>query len=218
MNKSCPFERLTRLAALCLCGAVYLIVLVLVFQGLENQRNAAVPVASAVKLSFVQAELQAEPAPLPEPAPKPEPKPEPEEADVALEDVPEEPMPEPTPEPPREEPPRPEAPVAQVSQEAAAPVYSVAPDQVQGWVIEQIEREKYYPPAAERFGLQGTFDLLVILDEHGTILSAEVLGGEGHRILRQALEKMLVKLPGRSFGQPIGETLAFEVEFSFEPF
>lgn len=106
--------------------------------------------------------------------------------------------------------------MAKVTQQAAAPVYVVPPDVLQGWVVEQIEQETYYPAAAERLGLQGKFDLVVTINEAGTILSAEILGGRGHRILRQALKKMLSNLPGRNFGQPVGEEFKFPVEFSFE--
>lgn len=216
VNKPSPGERWVRLAALCLCGAVYFIVLGLIFQGLEKQKQEGVPVVSAVTLSFVQVELQAEQEPQSEQEPEPEQEvlPEPEDADVALETVEEkpEPKPQPKPEPVVES----EAPVANVSQQAAAPVHVVSPDVLQGWVVEQIERETYYPAAAERLGLQGKFDLVVTVNEAGTILSAEILEGRGHRILRQALEKMLNKLPGRNFGQPVGEELEFQVEFSFE--
>lgn len=219
VNKARPFERLIRLAVLGGCAAVYAAALALIFQTLENRRNEVPAVAAPVHLSFVQMELQAEPAPPPEPEPLPEPEPEilpePEEADVALEKVPEKPKPEPKPEPPPQEP-EPEAPVAKVSQEAAAPVIAVSPASVQGWVVEQIEKQKYYPPAAERFGLRGTFELSVQVDESGTIVSAEVLGGEGHRILRDALGRMLAALPGQHYGEPIGEPMQFDVTFEFE--
>lgn len=216
VNRARPGERLIRLVALCLCGAVYFIVLGLIFQGLEKQQQKGTPVVRAITLSFVQIELQAQSAPEPEPEPEPELEqeilPEPEEADVALETVEEKPEPQSEPEPLPES----EAPVAQITQQAAAPTLLVDSANVQDWVIKQIEREKYYPAAAERLGLQGKFDLAVTVDETGTILSADVLEGRGHRILRQALEKMLRKLPGQSFGQPIGEAVEFEVEFSFE--
>ncbi len=193
-----------------------MIVLSQVFRGLEKREQAREPVVRAVTLNFVQMELQAQPAPPPEPEPQPQPEiqAEPEEADVALETVEEKPAPRP--EPPPEPAPESDAPVAQVSQQAAAPVFQVNPDVLQGWVLEQIEKEKYFPAAAERLGLTGTFDLSVTVGEDGLIRSAEVLTGRGHRILRQALQKMLGNLPGKSFGRPIGEAVEFEVEFSFE--
>lgn len=207
-------ERTVRLIALGLCAAVYAGVLVLIFQVLENRKDRPASVAGPVHLSFVQMELQAEAVPPPEPEPQLEPDvlPEPEEADVALEPVPEEPKPQSQSEP-QPEPPEPEA---KVTQEAAAPVVAVLPESVQSWVVGQIEKEKYYPPAAERFGLQGTFDLSVSVDETGMITAAQVLGGQGHRVLRQALARMLAKLPGQTYGEPIGEPLEFEVVFEFE--
>lgn len=216
MNRVRPGERWVRLIALCLCGAVYFVVLDLIFQGLEKQRQNSRPIAGAVTLSFAQMELQAPVAPPPEPEQelKPEVQPDPDEADVALEKIEEVPEPQPEPEPTPM--PESEAVPAQVTQHATAPALLVNRDVLQDWVVEQIEREKYYPAAAERLGLQGAFDLVVRVDETGTILSAEVLEGNGHRILRQALEKMLRKLPGLRFGQPISRAVEFEIEFSFE--
>jgi outer membrane biosynthesis protein TonB len=216
VNRKNPSELLIRLAALCLCAALYSALLFLIFQTLEKQRRTAAPVAGAMHIDFVQIEQQAEPEPMPEPEPVSEPEMQPEEledADVAPEEPPKKPKPEPS---PPKKPPVPDAPVAKVTQEAAAPDTAVPSDQVLAWVIEQIEKEKYYPPAAERFGLRGVFDLTVTVDQTGTIVSAEVLDGHGHRILRQALEKMLAKLPGRRFGQPTGELTDYAVTFEFE--
>ena len=222
MNNARPGERLIRLIALCLCGAVYFAVLGLIFQGLEKRNNQSAPVVSSVTLNFVQMELQAPAAPVPEILPEPEVQPEPdvsaealakaEEADVALEEIVEESDPEPQPEPAVES----EAPIAQVTQEAASPISAVQAANVQAWLIEQLETEKYYPAAAERFGITGSFDLSIQVGENGMILSADVLEGEGHRILRQALEKMLAKIIGRNYGEPVGEPLPFEFEFEFE--
>ncbi len=216
VNERHPGERRVRLVALGLCAAVYLAAAGLIFRGLEEEPRHRTPVVSSVTLSFVQVELQAPPVPEPEPEPQPRPEllPEPVDADVApdkAEEVPK-PLSEPEPEPMPES----DAPVAQVTQQASAPVLLVSADELQGWVVEQIEKEKYYPPAAERLGLRGTFDLSVAVDENGTIRSADVLEGRGHRILRQALEKMLGALPGKNFGRPTGEAVEFEIEFSFE--
>ena len=207
-----------RVAALCLCTLLYCGVLFWIFQTLEKQRDAVSPIAGPMNIDFVQMELQAKPAPPPEPEPEPIQEVQPEEsedADVALEKLPEEPKPEPKPAPP-EESPKPDIPVAQVTQKAVAPMVLASPEQVQGWLFGELEREKYYPPAAERFGLRGEFDLTVTVDKSGAIVSAQVLNGKGHRILRQALEKMLAKLIGRRFGKSIGETQGFEFTFEFE--
>lgn len=169
----------------------------------------------AVRLSIAQMELQTEPAPMtkPELQPKRKVRPE-EEADVALEKAVEkvEPIPKPQPEPI----PDVEVPVAHVNQEASAPQMVSNPDDVQGWLLEKIEKEKYYPLSAQRLGLKGKFDLKIMIDETGTIQSAEVLGGEGHQLLRQAVEKILSKITGLKYSKPIGEPMGFEVEFEFE--
>jgi outer membrane biosynthesis protein TonB len=212
VNKAPPAERFVRLSALSLCALVYAGGLVFIFQSLGNQTQHPVSV-KAVRLSIAQVELQTAPVPMapPEAVPKPEVVPE-EEADVALEDFVEEAEPKPQPEPV----PDLDAPIAQVDQEASTPSFQENSDAVQGWVLEQIEREKYYPSAAERFGLKGIFNLKIVVDETGTIRSAVVLDGNGHRILRQALENMLAKIIGLKYSKPIGEPMGFEVEFEFE--
>ncbi len=214
MNKTIPVERLVRLNAFCLCALVYVTGLALILHVLGNGSQRAVSV-KAVKLSIAQPALQAEPTPAPKLKPNPEPEPVPEEeADVALEEVVEkaEPWPVPRPDPP----PKVDVPVAKMTQEAASEQYAESAERVQDWLVEQMNREKYYPPAAERFGLTGTFDLLVAVDEAGVIRSAEITGKEGHRILRQALERILARLIGRQYSKPIGEAMGFEVEFEFE--
>lgn len=209
---------LIRLAALCLCAVLYCAALFWIFQGLEKQRRSVSPIAGPMNIDFVQMELQTEPAPPPEPEPVPEQEMLPEEsedADVALENVPEKPKPEPKPAPPSE-PLKPDVPIAKVTQKKVAPMVLASPEQVQGWVFRELENVKYFPPAAERLGLKGTFDLTVTVDKAGTILSAQVLDGKGHRILRQALEKMLAKLIGLRFGKPLDEAKDFEFTFEFE--
>jgi outer membrane biosynthesis protein TonB len=214
VNELHPGEQWARVIALCLCGAVYFIALNLISQGLDRSDHPDFSMANAVSLSFAQMELQAPSAPQRKPNPEPEILPEPEEADVTLEKVNKKPQPQPEPEPA----PLPEsdAPVAQVTQQAAAPAVAVPVEGVQSWLLELLEMEKYYPAAAERFGLTGTFDLNIVVDADGTILSADVLEGGGHRILRQALRKMLMKIIGRNYGEPVGETLQFEFGFEFE--
>lgn len=155
----------------------------------------------AVNLSFAQMELVAveEPPPPKEPEPLP-----PEEVDVVLKEIIEEPEPEPI------------QAEALVNQEAAAPEPMTDTAALAAWVQQQIEKEKYYPPSARRAGYEGTFDLLVIIEKDGTISEAGITYGRGHPMLRRALEKMLGNLPGRNYGQPLGQTVEMEVEFGFE--
>lgn len=127
-----------------------------------------------------------------------------EEIDVALEEIIEEPEPEPI-----------EA-DAQVTQEASAHEEAVDPNALVEWVQLQIEREKYYPPSAKRAGYQGIFDLMVVVEEDGTISDASIIYGRGHPLLRRALEKMLGKIIGHKFAQPLGQTVEVDVEFEFE--
>jgi len=204
VNKLRPSERLVRSLALLLCLLLYAgggTAGYFWSRGQSEEDVTSIHV-NAVNLSFAQMELVAveEPPPPKEPEPLP-----PEEVDIALEEIIEEPEPEPV-----------EA-DALVSQEASsADEEAVDPDALSEWVLEQIQKEKYYPPSAQRAGYEGVFDLLVIIEADGTISDASITYGRGHPLLRRSLEKMLGKLSGRSFGKPLGQTVEMEIEFEFE--
>ena len=202
MNKLRPSERLVRFLAFSLCLLLYAGGGAIGYfwgRGSSEEDVASIHV-NAVKLSFAQIELVAveEPPPPKEPEPLP-----PEDVDVVLEEIIEELEPEPV-----------EA-DALVSQEASSADEEVTVDALSNWVLEQIQKEKYYPPSAQRAGYEGVFDLLVVIGSDGIILDASIVYGRGHPLLRRSLEKMLGKLPGRGFGQPIGQTVEMEVEFEF---
>ena len=183
---------------------------------------------STVNISFAQIELQA----AVDGGTPPENQPEPEVIIETLpEQEPEKPVPEQDvdvileqPEPPAEEPEcEPEfiPPAVQgnanITQEAAAPqIANVEPDVLLFWVQTLIEQKKYYPPAAEKIGLTGRFRLLVKISADGTITSAEITGGKGHTLLRNALTTMLNGITGQTFGQPLPSPLELPFEFEFE--
>jgi len=202
VNKLRPSERLIRSLAFSLTLLLYtagISAFCFWAERLINQESAAISV-NAVNLNFAQMELVAVEEP-------PPPEPElllPEEVDVVLEEIIEEPEPEPV-----------EA-NALVNQEASASEAEVDLGELGNWVQLQIEKEKYYPPSAQRAGYEGVFDLLVVVGSDGTIIEASIFYGRGHPLLRRSLEKMLGKLPGRSFGKPLGQTVEMEVEFEFE--
>lgn len=210
MNKIRTTERLSGLLAFALSGLLYLAAVALVLFWMRNRPAPQFAFNPApVNLSFAQIELQAadpEP-PTPEPAPapeeiKPEPLP-PEPVDVAPKPEP----PEPAPEPVKQE--------AQVSQQASAPEIPPAdPNRLIAWVREQIEKEKYYPPAARNAGLEGQFRLLITIGTNGKVSKAVILDGKGHPMLRRSLEKIMDGLIGRDSGQVLPEP--FERSFGFE--
>ncbi len=211
MNKPCTFERWIRLFAFVFSLLLYVTAVGVIWlwaDRLSDDRSVSVSV-NAVNLSFAQMEL-AEETPQPSEEPEPEIVPEPEEqADVVLEEVVEkEPEPEPEPELMQGE--------AQVTQAAAAPELAVNTEGLQAWIFEQIEKEKYYPRSAQRAGLEGSFDVMMTVDADGTILSAEILSGEGHLFLRHALEKTLKKLLGREFGRPLGQAVEIPMGVDFD--
>jgi TonB family protein len=171
--------------------------------------------AQAVNLNFFQMEMVAA-VDTPKPFREPEPLPPPEEADVALEEVVDEPEPEPEPEREPELELDPVESESMITQDASAHQTQVDVDSLQRWVLQQIESVKYYPPSAQRIGMEGVFELSVTVGRDGAIVSAEVLGGKGHSFLRRALERMMLRLPGRSFGQPVGQEIEIPLEFSFD--
>ncbi len=202
MNKLRPSERLLRLLALLLCLLLYAgggSVGYFWGSGLFEENRTSVHI-HAVNLNFAQMELVAAQEPPPQ---EPEPLP-PEDVDVVLEEIIEEPEPEPV-----------EA-DALMSQEASSADEEVTADALSDWVLEQIQKEKYYPPSAKRAGYEGIFDLLVIIEADGTISEASIIYGRGHPLLRRSLEKMLGTLVGRNFGRPLGQTVEMPVEFEFE--
>lgn len=204
MNKPRPSERRCRLLALALSGLLYAAAGTAVWlhvQRLPAGRPIVIQM-QAVRLQFARMELRSAEEP-----PPPEPVPVPETADVALEPMPEEPEPEPEPVPAE----------AQVMQEAAAPEAPQADtDALLRWVYEQIEKEKYYPAAAQRAGYEGTFRLRIRVGADGVIAGAEVLGGRGHPLLRRSLERIAGALVGRGYGQPLPETVDLPFEFQFK--
>jgi outer membrane biosynthesis protein TonB len=215
VNKFRPSERLSGLLAFALSALFYSSIAALVFVWMRShpvEQAAFTP--APVHLNFAQIKLEAAESP---PEMKPEPPP-PEKAEAAVEPKPEETPPEPV---KADLAHRSEMEVtAQVTQEASAPaVLPVDRNVLLNWVREQIEKEKYYPPAARNAGLEATFTLLVKISADGAISSAEITGGKGSFLLRNALNNMLIKLPGRKFGQPlpVAMELPFEFEFDLNP-
>jgi serine/threonine-protein kinase len=72
-----------------------------------------------------------------------------------------------------------------------------------------------YPPAAERYGLAGTVELEITIDEKGSVTGTRVLSG--HSAFRAAAEKVVRGwrfVPATRDGVPVGYTLRQIVEFT----
>lgn len=187
---------------------------------LEKPRHVQVP--APIRMEFAQIELQAS---VPEePEPEEEPPPPVEDADVALEEVPEE---EPPPEPPEEPPepapeeiqpePEPEPAPAQVTQQAAAPqIPPVDSDELLAWVQGLIEQAKYYPASARRAGFEGEFEVTVEVNTSGVVTRTSIQNGRGHPVLRRALEKILGTLIDRRYSRPLDAPQQIDFRFEFE--
>lgn len=216
MNKFCTTERLSGLLALVVSILFYGVVTALILFLLKEHSSAASAFnPEPLTLSFAQIALQAtsEPPPVVEPEPVPPP---PEEVDVVVEEIPALPEVPPEPVPPPEPQPVVET-SARITQAASAPaVPSVDRDFLLRWVRDQIEKEKYYPPAARNAGLEGKFRLLIKIGTDGSVVEAVVLDGTGHPMLRRSLEKIMTGLIGRDSGQPLPAPYAFIQPFGFE--
>ncbi len=104
-----------------------------------------------------------------------------------------------------------------MTQEASAPaVPPVDRNVLLDWVRAQIEKEKYYPPAARNAGFEGQFQLLIKIGTDGKITEAVVLEGKGHPMLRRSLEKIMAGLIGRDFGQTLPAPVELPFEFEFK--
>lgn len=172
----------------------------------------------------------------PEPAAQP-PKP----ADVALEKVQKGPElePEPRPEPKvllpvaaSESPASAEAPTAQVAQSASAPAAQIESKETiagQGrtgdadWRLLAIaklralvEREKYYPPSAQKAGYTGRFSVRIRIEPDGTISGCEIAERRGHPMLGRAVETAMQKIRGTNIGWSLPERYEFLLPVEFE--
>jgi protein TonB len=181
------------------------------------------PAAEAVRLSLTEAvpEPKAAPPAPPEPAPVPEPAPEPP-APVPLKKTlpPETPSLKSKPQKKKEAPPpRPEEipsnPVPQaVAQDTApqqTPALAEARQTLLSALIAGIEREKRYPPAARRLGLEGTVTVVVRLDEQGRIADIRVRGNPAHALLERATLETLERVQAKWRALPVPEPVTLTV-------
>ena len=124
-----------------------------------------------------------------------------------------------------------EAQTAQMAQSASAPgaqVKAAEPLSGQGRTGEvnwrmlaaaklraMIEREKYYPPAAQRAGYTGRVGVQVRLEPDGTVSGYEVKESRGHPMLVRAVETALGKIKGRTIGMTLPERFDILVPIEF---
>ena len=173
------------------------------------------------------------PAPAPPAPPQVQPEPEPErrivEAPRPRIEIPKpKPRPRPRPQPPkpRTEPPKPQqvseaseassestqaAPAARPAETASAPVRAPVsgPSQAEiSWqsrLLAHLARYRQYPDAARRMHQEGTVKLRFQVDGNGRVLSYEVVGSSGHRILDRATQQMIRR--AQPLPKPPGELL-----------
>lgn len=235
MNKFRKSEQLSSLLAFVLSGLFYVTTVVLIFFMEQRAKVDPQPAMGpkAVNLSFAQIELQAAAASLSAPAPAaPIPQP-PEPANVALKEIQKDPEPEaPRSEAFREAPVPVASQVAQVAQSASASGAQIeAAESLSGhgrigeisWrakaiakLSAMVEREKYYPPAAQKAGYTGRISVRICLEPDGTIDSYEITERRGHPLLVRGVETTLGKIQGRNIGMNLPERFEFIQPIEFE--
>jgi TonB family protein len=189
----------------------------------------------AANSNIMQIELQSAAAASAQPVLLPPPKP----AEIPLEEIKKPPEPSPQPEPVVSQPAEAsesqvsaEAQTAQVAQPASSPGAQVeAAEPLAGagragevdWrklgvakLSAMVEREKYYPPAAERAGYTGRFRVRIRLEPDGTVSGYEITERRGHPLLGKAVEATLEKIKGRTIGMTLPEKFDILLPIEFE--
>jgi len=187
-------------------------------------------------LDIRQAELSVVPS---EPVPQRPAPPAPKPVGVSLEEVQKLPEPMPQPEPAVMRPAEAsesqvssEAQAAQVVQLASAPgAQAEAAETLSGqgrtgeinWqslavakLRGMIEREKYYPPSAQKAGYTGRFRVRIRLEPDGIISGYEIKERHGHPMLGKAVESALEKIKGRTLGMTLPERFDVLMPIEFE--
>jgi TonB family protein len=121
---------------------------------------------------------------------------------------------------------------AQTAQQASAPAAQVAaaePLAGQNWtgavnwrdlaiakLRVMVEREKYYPPSAQKAGYTGRFRVRIRLEPDGTVSGCEIAERHGHPLLGKAVETTLEKIKGRTLGMTLPERFDILLPIEFE--
>jgi len=79
-----------------------------------------------------------------------------------------------------------------------------------------VEREKYYPPAAQKAGYTGRFRVRIRLEPDGTVSGCEITERRGHPLLGKAVETALGKIQGQNIGMTLPERFELLLPIEFE--
>ncbi len=225
-------RRLGFLGALLVHGGIAAFLLVGVSQALPTPLPPPVE-AVVITLSDPSPGPQSAPAPAaPEEPPSPpreETPPPPPEPTPAVEKVVEKPVERPRkqtpPKPRRAEPAAPSAARTSPSSTSAGtgtPHASAATAEARqtllSALIARIEREKRYPPAARRLGLEGVVQVEVRVDVQGRIISVRTREGQAHTVLEKATRETLqrVQEDWKPMPMPEATTLNIPIRYSLK--
>ena len=201
---------------------------------MASQANTTLLPPPVEAIEFTLTEPVAAPAPVAEATPPPvqEPEPEPEQAPPSpVEEVPvlKQVPPKPKAEKPKPKVPKrvettlpapmsPTAPSAAVEAErqAAARTAAVARQTLLSALIARIEKEKRYPNAARKLGLEGTVTVLVQVDASGRILSVRAKQGAAHSLLEKATMETLNKVQEKWTPVAVPEAMTFSIPIRYD--
>ncbi|MEO2068261.1 MAG: TonB family protein [Desulfurobacteriaceae bacterium] len=83
-------------------------------------------------------------------------------------------------------------------------------------VLQEIERKKFYPPLAKRFGMEGKVWIKFIVNKKGKVLKVEVFRSSGKKILDKAALELISRCSFPPLPQNFkGETLEIEVAIRY---
>ena len=201
-----------------------IILLVCLLLGDQATPTPLPPPVEAVRISLTEPVA----APAPQLAEQPEPQPEPEPAPPVVEEktpVVEQvkPLPE-KPKPPRQKSAsKPQAkPVAAQTPQTAVPpppaqdaAVKEARQTLLSALIARIEKEKRYPTAARRLGLEGQITAVVRVDAQGRIVSVGVQGAGAHAILEKATEEALNRVRSNWNPVPVPEAMTLRIPIRY---
>lgn len=203
-----------------------LILLVLLFVVDEAEPTPLPPPVEALRISLTEPVAAPEPEPVAQVEPEVPPLPQ-----VLPPPVPEETLPvkkaDARPKkkiPPKKEAPRKEQPERAVSPAPAPPKQAPAPDTalrkearqtLLSALLARIEKEKRYPTAARRLGLEGQVTVTVKVDAQGRIAGIQVQGADAHAVLEKATQEALNRVRSKWTPVPVPEAMTLRIPIKY---
>jgi TonB family protein len=99
--------------------------------------------------------------------------------------------------------------------EARARAIEEAKQAVISALVASLEREKRYPTAAHRLGIEGQVMALVHVDTQGRIISASTKGNESEPMLERATREALLRVQKKWVPMPLPEPMTLNIPIRY---